>query len=89
MATPKVRTLLTSAWVDIAGAAASVAGVTWQNIGPGSVQISFTTSSPAAGGATDAYHTLKTGEAFYDRNGSAHVWAMSQVAGSILCATAD
>jgi hypothetical protein len=87
MATPEVRASLTSSWADVSGDAASVAGVTWQNIGPSPIHIAFTTTAP---GDTDAFHVLKAGEAFYDKNGSAHVWARytGHIA-SILCATAD
>ena len=87
MATPKVFVTLTTTWTEVSGAAASVAGVTWQNLGPGTAQIAFTTLAPA-NGATDAYHSLNPGEAFYDKNGSAKVWARAQQ-GVALAATAD
>ena len=87
MATPKVFANLTGAWTEVSGAAASVAGVTWQNLGPGMIHIAFTTLAPA-GGPTDAYHNLNPGEAFYDKNGSAKVWARATIGGA-LSATAD
>lgn len=90
MATPHVRAAVTASWTDVIGSAASVAGVTWQNLGPDVVEIAFTTSAPA-GGASDATHLLAQGEAFYDKNGSAHCWVRtpSRVNGATICATAD
>lgn len=89
MATPKILTAVSNSWTDIIGSAAAVAGVTWQNVGVHQVMIAFTTTAPA-GGATDAYHLLNHGEAFYDKNGSAHCWAKCiGNAGSTLSATAD
>lgn len=89
MATARVRANLEAGadWASVEGAAASVAGVTWQNLGPEPVLIAFAASAP---GPTTAYHRLNIGEAFYDKNGSAKVWAKMQgVAGSILTATSD
>lgn len=87
MATPKVKENLSSNWSDVAKSAASVAGVTWQNVGPGDCVISFTTAEPTS---ADAYHVLKSGEAYYDKNGSAHVWARYTGGdGATITATAD
>ena len=90
MATPKVyvKQAQSTTWVDVAGAAASVAGVTWQNIGGVRFRIAFTTSAPAEG-STDAYHVLQPGEAYYDKNGSAHVWVVAPHGDAIISATAD
>jgi|KBSSwiStaDraftv2_1062776.scaffolds.fasta_scaffold124292_3 hypothetical protein len=89
MATPKVYATVGTAYADVIGAAAAVAGVTWQNIGPGKISIAFTTVAPAEG-ATDAVHLLDVGEAFYDKNGSAHCWVkMASGKGARVCATAD
>lgn len=89
MASPKVRKRVTGVWTSIEGAAASVAGVTWQNVGSFEVYIAFTTSAPAEG-ETDAYHILAPGTAYYDKNGSAKVWARTVGnAESLITATAD
>ena len=87
MATPKARaTVDNETWADIAGAAASTAGVTWQNQGPSDAWIAFTTAAPTG---ADAIHILAPGEAFYDKNGSAHVWAQAIGPPATFCATAD
>ena len=85
MATPKVNTATGQDWTDIIGAAASVAGMTWQNLGPGSATISFSTAKPVS---TDARHVLERGQAFYDKTGSAHLWACSSN-GAVIAGTAD
>lgn len=87
MATPRVLATLTTAWTAVEGAAASVAGVTWQNLGRDEIMIAFTAIAPTA---SDAVHLLKRGEAFYDKNGSAKVWARSMTSvGAQLAATSD
>ena len=88
MATPKVFTAVTSAWQDLVGGAASTAGVTWQNVGSSPIYIAFTTAAPA-GGATDAFHVLDAGTAYYDKNGSTHCWAKCPGGAGTLTATAD
>lgn len=89
MASPKVFQPVTDAWVDVIGAASGVAGVSWQNIGPGMIGIAFTTAAPA-GGATDAVHVLGPQDAFYDKNGSAHAWVKRMGKGAAhISATAD
>lgn len=76
-----------SDWAQIQGAAASVAGITWQNVGKVSANIAFSAAAP---GINDAYHILQPGEAFYDKNGSAKVWAKPATSGSpVLAATRD
>lgn len=87
MATAKVLASVSSSWADIAGAAASTAGTTWQNVGKDPAVISFTASAP---GASDAYILLPPGKSYYDKNGSANVWAKSTgPAGSTLSAVSD
>lgn len=87
MATAKVMANASSSdWTDIVGTAASVAGVTWQNIGPADVLLAFQTSKPVAG---DPYVVLKVKDAFYDKNGSAHVWAKGTSRASAVSAIAD
>lgn len=89
MATPRVLATLTTSWTAVEGAAASVAGVTWQNLGKDEIMIAFTTLAPS-GAASDAVHVLKRTEAFYDKNGSAKVWARSMTSvGAQLAATSD
>lgn len=87
MATPRVFTTLNTNWTAVEGAAASVAKVTWQNSGKEELLIAFTAAAPA-GGAGDAVHLLRRGEAYFDETGSAKVWAraMSPV-GAQLSAT--
>ncbi|BEV00055.1 hypothetical protein [Novosphingobium olei] len=87
MATPKVFVVMDGTWKSVEGAAASVAGVTWQCLGPEALQIAFTTAAPA-NNAVDAYHNLARNEAYYDKSGSAKVWARGPV-GTALSATAD
>lgn len=87
MATSKLSVALTTAFVDVAGAAAATAGVTWQNTGAGAAAIAFTAAAPVAG---DAVHILKPGATFYDKNGSAKVYAKAiDAVGATLAATAD
>lgn len=87
MATAKVlATATTSDWTDVIGSAASVAGVTWQNLGPADVFLAFQTAKP---GTSDPYVVLKVKDAFYDKNGSAHVWAKATASNSALAAIAD
>lgn len=89
MATPKVYAAVTTAYTDVIGAAAAVAGVTWQNLGPGNISIAFTVVAPAEA-ATDAVHLLEPGDAFYDKNGSAHCWVKQATGkGARISATAD
>lgn len=89
MATPRVFATLGTTWTAVEGGAASVAGVTWQNVGPDKLMIAFTAAAPV-GGATDAVHLLGPGVTWYDRNGSAKVWARSQTSvGAQLSATSD
>jgi len=88
MATPKVLASVTTSWADVIGAAASVAGITWQNTGPNVIWIAFTTAAPA-GGATDAYHILQPSGAYYDKSGAAHCWVKSPGGASAISATAD
>lgn len=88
MATPRVFSTLTASWTDVSGAAASVAGLTWQNLGPGDVYIAFTTSAPAGGG-TDAVHVLGPREAYYDQTGSAKIWARAETAGARISGTSN
>lgn len=74
-------------WAEIQGAAASTAGVTWQNVGKVAAGIAFVATAPDG---DDAYHILQPGQAFYDKNGSAKVWAKPAGIGSAsLSATAD
>ncbi|HQS70898.1 MULTISPECIES: hypothetical protein [unclassified Novosphingobium] len=87
MATPRVLANVGSSWTAIEGAAASVAGVTWQNVGKDPAVLAFTTSAPVA---TDAYTLLQPGQMFYDKTGSAKAWAKSTgPAGSTLTAVSD
>lgn len=87
MATPRVLATLTTSWTAVEGAAASVVGVTWQNLGKDEIMIAFTAIAPTA---NDAVHLLKRGAAFYDKNGSAKVWARSMTSvGAQLAATSD
>jgi hypothetical protein len=79
MATPHVLAALNESWQEIQGTAASVEGVTWQNIGPGTALIAFTASAPIS---TTAYNVLKPGDAFYDKSGSSKVWARAVGGGS-------
>lgn len=91
MATPRVLVSLPAGgnWTSIEGNAASVAGVTWQNLGGGTIQIAFTSAAPA-GGPTDAYHTLLPTNGFYDANGSAKVWGRCiDGQGAMVSATSD
>jgi len=89
MATPKVfKPVAGATWVDVAGAAAGVTGVTWQNVGNHNLEIAFTTSAPAEG-PTDAFHTLGRYQAFYDKNGSPHCWVRCKEASTLITATAD
>lgn len=89
MATPRVMATVGMNWTAVEGAAASVAGVTWQNVGQDEALIAFTTTAPA-GGATDAVHLLKRGDMFYDKTGSAKVWARSMTpVGARLSASSD
>lgn len=75
MATGKVMTIAAAEWADVAGAAASVAGVTWQCLGPDAAAVAFSTLEP---GAATAVLILQPGNAFYDKNGSAHFWAQAR-----------
>ena len=87
MATAKVAaSVQTGTWTDVSGAAASVAGVSWQNNGPGVLQIAFNATAPDG---TVAYHTLNPGSGFYDKNGSAKIWARAVDMATTLCATSD
>lgn len=89
MATPKVLANVTSAWTNVIGSAANVAGLAWQNVGPSEIQIAFTTLEPA-GGPTDAYMILPVRGGYYDVNGSAACWVRSiGSAGSTISGTAD
>lgn len=85
MATPKVVATATSTWTDIIGSAASVAGMTWHNNGPGRVVLSFSNAAPAS---TDARHVLERGQAYYDKNGTAHCWLIGDI-GGVVSGTAD
>jgi len=58
MATELVKASVTSSWVDVVGAAASTAGVYWQNVGSVPLFLSFTTTSP---GSSDGYVVLAPG----------------------------
>ena len=73
MATPYATTevLADGLWHDVAGAAAGVPEITWQNVGPYGLEIAFTTNEPLR---TDARHLLNPGVAWNDETGSAHVW---------------
>lgn len=89
MATALLKATVTGDWTDVIGAAAAQAGVTWQNVGRDDVLIAFTTIAPTA---SDGYHILAPGEAYYDKNGSAHLWAKNpggSAAPSSLTATKD
>lgn len=86
MATPKVLSAVTPAWVDVAGSAASVAGVTWQNLGTNAIKIAFSATSPST---ATPYNTLLPNQAFYDKNGSAKVWVKSGGTGSTISGVAD
>lgn len=87
MATTEVLASVGSTWTDIAGAAASTAGVTWQNVGKDPAVISFTAVAPVA---ADAYLLLQPGQTYFDKNGSANVWAKSTgPAGATLSAVSD
>lgn len=89
MATSKGRITVsnTTSWTDVSGAAASVAGVTWQNVGKTPVAIAFTAAEPVE---ADAISILNPAQAFYDINGSAKIWAKPAGLGAaVLSATAD
>lgn len=86
MATPLVFASLGASWTSVEGAAASVAGVTWQNVGPGTAHVAFTSSAP---GNADAYIVLQPNGAFYDKSGSAKVWARNAGGGAALTATGE
>lgn len=80
MATPRVfnGAVPGTPWTNVIGGAANIAGMTWQNVGSTILHIAFTTAAPGnPGSATDAFHILRPGEAFYDANGSAALWARS------------
>lgn len=87
MATGRVLASVGTAWTDISGAAAAVAGVTWQNVGKDRAVLAFTAVAPVA---ADPFLTLEPGQMFYDKTGSANIWAKSAgPAGSILSGVSD
>lgn len=86
MATELVKATLTTAWVDVVGAAAGEEGIFWQNVGSVPAFLSFSTSAP---GASDGYVVLAPGLSFQDDTGSAHVWAKCASGSTIICATLD
>ena len=88
MATPRVNALLTASWTNVSGAAAGVAAMTWQNLGPGDIYIAFTAAAPT-GGATDAVHLLRPDDAYFDQTGSAAIWARAETAGARLSGTSN
>lgn len=71
-----VNAAVGGSWADVVGAAASVAGVTWQNVGGDIVLIAFGGSSEPSE-ATDAFHALKQYDAYFDVSGSDYVWVRS------------
>ena len=79
---------LTTTPASIIGAAAGQVGVTWQNEGPNDAILWFVAATP---GANDARHVLRPGDAWYDRNGSAGLWAAAApgLGGAKLSATRD
>jgi len=90
MSTGKVFAVATDSWVDVIGAAAGVAGMTWQCVGTGTILIAFTGAAAPAGGATDAVHELRPGQAWYDKNGATHIWLKrSGRGGGQISGTAD
>lgn len=87
MATSRVLQSVGATWTDVSGTAAAVAGVTWQNVGKDPAVIAFTAVAPVA---TDPYILLSPGQSFYDKTGSAKIWAKSTgPAGSTLSAVSD
>ncbi|MGE8135696.1 hypothetical protein ACQKO5_18985 [Novosphingobium subterraneum] len=76
MSSAKVRVAVPAVWTDISGAAANVAGMSWYNdprFSFGPVALAFQASSPVAG---DPFVTLQRGDSWYDKAGSAKIWAM-------------
>lgn len=87
MATSYAKTSLAAeTWTDITGALGSAAGVTWQNIGSYDLLVSFgNVSAPAAGEG----QLLRPGAAFYDKSGSARIWARALGPAGAIAATKD
>lgn len=73
-------------WTDVTGALAGAAGVTWQNVGPYELMVSFGgAAAPAAGEG----QILLPGCAYYDKNGSAKIWARAMGPAGAIAATKD
>jgi len=86
MASELVKATLNATWTDVAGAAASVAGIFWQNVGSVPAFLSFTVSAPSA---SDGYIVIAPGLSFHDDTGSAHVWAKCYTGSTVVCGTLD
>lgn len=86
MATPYAtnEVIADGQWHDVAGAAANVAGVTWQNVGPYALEIAFTAAAPLR---TDARQLLNPAAAWNDETGSPHVWVRPLGSFAIVAAT--
>ena len=79
-------TLSSDIWTDVTGALAGVAGVTWQNVSPYELMMSFgNATAPAAGEG----QILRPGTAYYDKNGSTKVWARAMGPAGAVAATKD
>jgi len=87
MATSYGKSVLAAdVWTDVTASLAGAPGVTWQNVCPYELMVSFGNSSaPAAGEG----QILRPGGAYYDKSGSTKVWAKAMGPAGAIAATKD
>lgn len=87
MATSYGKTVLPAdVWTDVTGTLAGAAGVTWQNVSPYELMVSFGNASAPASGEGQI---LRPGGAYYDKIGSTKIWARAMGPAGAIAATKD